>query len=220
MLRGFAVVTFQGFLFVIGGETENGVRLNTVQRYNSETNIWQEISPLSSPRSNLCALADEQFMYAIGGNEYLKTVERFNQRTNTWEKCPSILTGRQNASGAAIKQKLFVFGGLQPNSTAGHPFEMYNSSSNTWTGIPSVVAPRGRVSAVSFKGKIYVLGCFQNEQGREENKQCLKIYDVDQNDWKDCKDIHISGDYRCTLSCIRVLSNVACSYRTNQTYFM
>ena len=217
VLRGFAVVTFQGFLFVIGGESENGFKLNTVQRYNSETNIWQEISPLSSPRSNLCALADEQYMYAIGGDGYLKTVERFDQRTNTWKKCPSIRTGRQNAGGAAMKQKLFVFGGLQPNSTVGDPCEMYNSFSNTWTGISSVVAPRGRASAVSFKGKIYVLGCFHNEQGREENKQCLKIYDIDKNDWEDCKDIHISGDLRCTLSCIRVLSKVANSYRTNET---
>lgn len=72
--------------------------------------------------------------------------------------------------------------------------EMYNLFFNIWIGILSVVVLRGRVSVVSFKGKIYVLGCFYNEQGREENKQCLKIYDIDKNDWEDCKDIYIFGD--------------------------
>ena len=212
VFRRFAAVTFQGFLFVIGGENENRSEIDTVQKYNPETNKWIEVSPLSSPRSNICAVADGSYMYAIGGNGYLDTVQRFEPRKNMWETLPSVLTGRQDAGAATINQKVFVFGGLHRESTVADAIEMYDSVTGIWSGIPSIVAPRGRTSAVRFKGKIYVLGCFQNEQGQQEDKQCLKVYDTDNNKWDSCRQRHISGDSRCTVSCIRILSNVVSTY--------
>ena len=64
-----AAVTFQGFLYVIGGVDDNNKRLCTVQRYNPESNLWEEAPPLSSRRSNVCAVADGNNLYAIGGQD-------------------------------------------------------------------------------------------------------------------------------------------------------
>ena len=148
-----AAATLQGFLYVVCRE---------VLKYNPETNQWQEVSPLSSPRRSVCAVADGSYLYVIGGisetDEYLDIVERFDPRNNTWEKLPSTLSKRASAGGTAIKQKVFVFGGLQPHSTAGDPCEMYDPEMNMWSSIPSAVAPRNLASAVSFRGEIYVLG--------------------------------------------------------------
>ena len=40
-----AAATLQGFLYVVGGKSksEYGKRLSTVQKYNPDTNIWQEV---------------------------------------------------------------------------------------------------------------------------------------------------------------------------------
>jgi len=57
-LKFCTAVTFQGLLYVMGGVEQNENEcLNTVQRYNPDTNLWQVVSPLSSPRSSVCALS-------------------------------------------------------------------------------------------------------------------------------------------------------------------
>ena len=182
-----AAATLQGFLYVVGGKSKSndGKRLSTVQKYNPDTNIWQDVSPLSSPRSSICAVADGTYLYAIGGmsdtGKFVNIVERFDPTNNTWDKCCSTLARRRHAAGAAIKQKVFVFGGLSEQSAADS-CEVYDPATNIWTGIPSAVAPRGYASAVSFKEHIYVFGCFQSEDGSRQ-EMSLQAYDVDSNEW-------------------------------------
>ena len=177
-----------------------------MQKYNPDTNQWQEVSPLSSPRSSVCAVADGSYLYAIGGvsatGEYLNTVERFDPRNNTWDELPSTLEGRGRAGGVAIKQKVFVFGGLMSRSTAGDPCEMYDTATNTWTGIPNDVSPRCHAKAVSLNGKIYVFGSFQNSPGKS-----LQVYDIDNNKWEHCTDFE-SDSVMCKVSCLRILRDV------------
>jgi len=57
-----AAVTFHGFLYVIGGRDKDEKEIGTVQKYNPETNLWQEVSPLSSPRSRVCAVSDGSYI--------------------------------------------------------------------------------------------------------------------------------------------------------------
>ena len=157
-LKFHAAVTLQGCLFVIGGKCRDNNRISTVHRFNPDTNLWMEVAPLSSPRSSVCAVADGQYVYAIGGigdstQDRLDIVERFDARNNTWEKLPSTLSRRANAGGGTIKQKVSVFGGLPAQSTDGDPCEMYDPATRVWSGIPSLVGPRSRASAVVSKGK-------------------------------------------------------------------
>ena len=182
-----AAATLQGFLYVVGGKSKSNSseRLSTVQKYNPDTNIWQDVSPLSSPRSSICAVADGSYLYAIGGmsetGKFMNIVERFDPIYNTWYKCHSTLARRRHAAGAAIKQKVFVFGGLSEKSVADS-CEVYDPTTNMWTGIPSAVAPRGYASAVSFKEHIYVFGCFQSEDGSRQ-EMSLQAYNVDNDKW-------------------------------------
>ena len=182
-----AAATLQGFLYVVGGKSisNDGKRLSTVQKYNPDTNIWQDVSSLSSPRASVCAVADGRYLYAIGGmsetGKFVKIVERYDPTNNTWDKRCSTLAKRRHATGAAIKQKVFVFGGLSEQSAADS-CEVYDPATNIWTGIPNAVAPRGYASAVSFKEHIYVFGCFQSEDGSSE-EMSLQAYDVENNVW-------------------------------------
>ena len=184
------VVTFQGFLYAVGGVDDDDREVSAVQKYNPDTNVWQAVVPLSSPRWRVCAVADESHLYVIGGSnatgQYLDVVERFDPLSNTWEKLPSTLAGRSSASGAICKQKVFVFGGLQADSTMGDPCEVYDPVTKVWSGIPCPVAPRYHASAVSFKGQIFVFGGFRQAGGRE---WLLQVYNVDQNKWEPCPEV-------------------------------
>ena len=186
-----AVVTLQGYLYIVGGRDKNDSNIRTVERYNPDTDEWKEVASLSCPRSGVCAVTDINYLYAIGGfndtDERIDIVERFDPSSNNWDKLPSTHAKRANASGTAIRGKVYVFGGLQPRSTATDSgCEMYDPATNMWTIIPSTATPRYDISVVKFKGQIYGVGCFPNEQD-EGSKFLMKVYDVDRNKWKCCQ---------------------------------
>jgi len=179
-----------------------------VQKYNPDTNLWQEVSPPSSPRLKACAVADRSYLYAIGGSDstalFLDIVERFDPSNNTWETLPSTLARRANAGGSAIKQKVFVVGGLHPGATDHDPCEIYDPLSKVLSSIPSLVAPRQLASAVSFKGQILVFGDFRQKGGQEMS---LQAYDADQNKWEACSDNSFGSKF-FKISCLRIPRHV------------
>ena len=87
-----AAVSFQGLVYVIGGEDNSGNRLRTVKQYDPSTNLWQEVSPLNNARSSVCVVADESYIYAIGGytsspsEKCLDIVERFDPKFDSWKR--------------------------------------------------------------------------------------------------------------------------------------
>ncbi|KAL9952456.1 hypothetical protein ACROYT_G039717 [Oculina patagonica] len=189
-----AVVTFQGFLYVMGGIDKNKL-LSTVQRYNPETNLWQKTTSLSVARYGICAVAGKNFLYAVGGNTKgckLKIVEKFDAAEKSWSRVAPTLEKRSTACGAAVNQKVFVFGGLADGVTETTFCEVYHPALDTWSSIVSKVVSRDTLlSAVSFEGKIYVCGCFEQDGFQQMS---LQEYDAESNEWKSCSSISLGGE--------------------------
>ena len=199
-----AVVTFQGLLYVIGGEEENKVQSSTVQTYNPETNLWQKTASLSIPRCGICAVAGKHSLYAVGGSR-LKIVERFDATEKAWSEIAPTLEGRTNACGAAVNQKVFVFGGLGNRATEATFCEVYDPAINMWSNITSTLVSRGDfTSAVSFKGKVYVCGCFEQDDSK---KMSLQEYDADSNEWKFCSIVSL-GVEKYNICSLRIPKEV------------
>lgn len=66
-----AVINFQGSLFVIGRKKKqqrNKEKENScVYKYSPDTDNWQMLASLRVGRSAICAVADRNSLYAIGG---------------------------------------------------------------------------------------------------------------------------------------------------------
>ena len=87
-----ALVNFQGSLFVVGGITSKNQVVNKVQKYNPDTDLWQEVAPMSVARVGVCVVADESSMYAIGGcswNGVADVVEKYDPEGNSWSRVAS-----------------------------------------------------------------------------------------------------------------------------------
>ena len=178
-----AVVYFQGFLYVIGGEKKGEVA-NCVHKYNPDTNLWQEVAAMNVSRSSLCAVADKDTLYAIGGCSNIRTldvVERFDPKMNSWCRVASILEKRENSCGVIFKSRVFLFGGFTSRESVdlSSSIEMYDPVSNTWTAIQNSSAPTCCYGVTSLNGSVYVIG-FQSHD------RFLWIYDPDKNEWKHC----------------------------------
>ena len=200
------VVTFQGWLYILGGEDEGGNKLNTVLRFNPDANLWQEVAPVSIGRAAVCAVADTNSLYAIGGlsdDRDVNIVERFDPKEKAWSRVASTIEFRVGASGVVINQKTFVFGGVSTREPS--PIEIYDPAIDTWSVVADAVGPRGPImSATGFKGKIFVCGCFGQDFS---DGQSLQIFDPDRSEWNPCKDIPMGGgDY--FISCLRMPRDV------------
>ena len=184
-----AAVSFQGLLYVIGGEDRSGNRLRTVKQYDPSSNLWQEVSPLSNARSSVCVVADESYIYAIGGytsspsEKCLDIVERFDPKFDSWSRIAPTQAKRRGAAGVSLHNKIYVFGGV--DLSGGCPCEVYDKETNVWTEIANDIAPRYHASAVCVKGEIFVVGKFGVNQNESQSER-LKIYDVEKNEWRYC----------------------------------
>ena len=181
-VRFCTVVTFQGLLYVMGGvEQKENKFLSTVQRYNPDTNLWQEVSCLGTARSSACAVATGSHLYAIGGRSDVGPVniaERFDPKEKAWCLVAPTLERRVTACGSAVSEKVYVFGGLRSESYSHSNFcEMYDPVTDMWSSIVNTVTAKGYVSAVSFKGNIFVCGEFGEDAS-------LQIFNIVTSEWK------------------------------------
>lgn len=193
-----SAVTFQGYLYVIGGVDigNDNKRLNTVCRYNPDANLWQEVAPLPKPRASLCAVADEKNIYVIGGlrssgesGVLTKVVEKLNLEENCWKRTAPTQEERRSPAGVNFRNQIFVFGGLRNSNSNGYSCEKYDKDMNIWSAISSpVFAPGHPPSAVCFNGQIFVFGIFQSDQSDRQNA-ALRVYDVNSNERKPCQNL-------------------------------
>ena len=214
-----AVVNFQGSLFVIGGKNENGMDGN-VHKYNPETNLWQEGAPLSFARCGICAVADRYSLFAIGGmsgSEFLDVVEKFDPERNCWSQIASTIERKALSYGAISKDKVFIFGGctgFQRAVSGTNLIEMYDPVLNEWTGIQSVGPPKHCFGVVTFKGEVFVIGKWTEDTCSSQDSY-LKVYDVDENEWKPCASIPCGFPVRC-LAPLRIPRDILRSCRVIQ----
>ena len=174
------VVNFQGFLYAFGG--------SVVCKYNPDTNLWHDVPSLNISRTGMCAVADQNCLYAIGGyatNAISDIVEAFDPGRNSWSRIASTIYRRMFACGAVVKSKVFVFGGFGGQESDATVMEVYDPAANAWSSIQWMSAPKYIYNCVSFKGKIFVLGM---KQGRSK-KSSLNAYDVDENEWESCPSV-------------------------------
>lgn len=97
------VCSVDNHIYVVGGYTTN-LQLNSVERYDTLTDQWSFIKPMSIPRSALASVAVYGKILAIGGyngNEFLSSVEMYDPSEDKWTEGIR-LTSERSGHGAAV----------------------------------------------------------------------------------------------------------------------
>ena len=76
-------------IYAIGGYggTSNASCLSTVERYDPQTNKWEQVASMNEGRRALAAVAMPDGIYAIGGyngKDYIATVEKYDILEDKW----------------------------------------------------------------------------------------------------------------------------------------
>ncbi|MFN2127821.1 MAG: Kelch repeat-containing protein, partial [Anaerolineales bacterium] len=164
--RIHASALVNGKIYIIGGSDEQFVCFPEVDVFDPTTNEWTSAAAMPTPRMCLEAVALDNKIYVIGGNEGLlygergeTTVEMYDPETDTWTTMADMNIGRRFFAACALNGKIYVFGGAEgycgPLVASG---EVYDPETDSWR----FTYPYPRIfcgaDAVSLDEKIFVSG--------------------------------------------------------------
>ena len=170
----------KGQVFVLGGYTNWGERLQIVHCYNIESQSWRRLPDMLVGRTLLGACFFEDRLYVAGGktgtNFITRAVEVFDGVS--WESLARPM--HQNRAGhgiAVVNQRIYVFGGRDQHGRILACTEYY--SNGLWHRASAMHSPREKFGIAVHKHCVYVLGG-KNFLGRLSEFEC---YDTQTDTW-------------------------------------
>ncbi|XP_022106551.1 kelch-like protein 2 [Acanthaster planci] len=190
----FSMAVLDGMIYVTGG-VSNDVVQESVECYNTNTNIWRNVTPMLQAAKSHCLATVGGKLYVIGGetNEsILDTVQCYNPRFDTWNYMTSMTLPRTSAGVAVLNREIYVLGGSvalgekQPENML-KSVEIFHPDRNEWRFGPEL--PEGKVNygAVTHNGKLYVFGGDTGEEAAGVVHSKVYRLDIDNFVWVEDK---------------------------------
>ncbi len=165
---GAAAVVLNGYIYVMGGATNNGVLLNTVERYDPVTDTWDDtvVPPFSEARVNAAAIVFNGEIYLMGGrniqNEETDHVEVYNPQTGLWIAINEMQRQREGHIAVILNSKICVMGGIREGNYE-EDIEWFDDSTGQWENSPSELTnPVAAPFASVWNDTLYMFGGFFN----------------------------------------------------------
>src|SRR6266704_1046854 len=153
-------------IFVIGGRQSTsgpcsgGPYLETVEKYDIDTDTWSAVAPLPNQRSDIAAVAHGGKIYVFGGcssTGVTGEVDMYDPQTNTWTTgLMPMTTARASLVAGHSGDNVYAIGGTNGVS-ASNANEVYDVAHNSWSNAPMTTA-RQEAGVNSHGGRIYVVG--------------------------------------------------------------
>ena len=155
------VAALEGMIYVIGGFDTRGQSVNTVERYDPETDQWESVDDLPSPdplNHAGVAVVDGR-LFVVGGLRQrfsaVDTLFRYDPATEQWSEAAPLPAARGAMGVAVLGGLIYVAGGLPALRSAD--FASYDPKTDQWTELPSMPTPRDHLAAVAVDGKFYAI---------------------------------------------------------------
>jgi DNA-binding CsgD family transcriptional regulator/N-acetylneuraminic acid mutarotase len=164
--KGLAVAAYDGKIYAIAGETEDGVT-NVVERYDPATDTWETLEA-SKPTQ----VADVE-VALIGGKLYVpggklqtgkptNVLEVYDPDVGLWESRAPLPKALYAYGMVAFEGKLYLFGGWDGVEFIDSTY-IYEPDSDVWYQGNSLSVPRGSSAVVSSSDGVFVVGGRNNE---------------------------------------------------------
>ncbi|XP_053556654.1 gigaxonin [Bombina bombina] len=169
------VLSAEGFLFVVGGQTENSETLSSGEMYDPDANSWSPIPPMLEARHSFGIVEIDGVIFILGGEDgdhELISMESFDICTKTWSKQPNMTMVRKIGCYAAMKKKIYAMGG----GSFGKLFESvecYDPKTQQWTAICPLKERRFGAVACGVGLELYVFGGVRSRENETQNSDMV-----------------------------------------------
>ncbi|XP_068108718.1 kelch domain-containing protein 8B [Hyperolius riggenbachi] len=149
-------------LFVMGGCSETGLPLDTVEMLDVVSQTWAVLPPMPTPRAGAAAVALGKQVLVIGGMNSeqcpLTSVEIYNSDEGKWEKKAALCQPSMGISAIEKEGKIYAFGGMGADTSPQALVRVYEPTKDCWQQLPPMPTPRYGASTFLRGNRIYVLG--------------------------------------------------------------
>ncbi len=154
-------------IYLIGGWTGT-VAVNTVLRYNTNSNTWQAIAtdPCPTPIYAHAAVTHDNKVYVVGGATAsgvlnVAAIYVFNPSGTPgtrWSTLPALAPGRQYPGAAVVGDKIYAGGGIGTSTlTEYNSVLAFDIPSATWNAVVPMSAMRGGMGMFDLQGEPYAV---------------------------------------------------------------
>ncbi len=171
-------------LFQIGGETADGV-VNSVTRYDTLQNVWQEMAAKPTAVADTTAAVLFGEIYVPGGRladgSPTNIVEAYSPANNAWRpvaNLPLPIAGGLTLSDGSF---IYLFGGWDGRAALDTAF-LYDLNTDSWRPLPPLPEPKAFAAGGQVTGKLYVVG---GSDGTNTLASC-HTFDPTSETWTEC----------------------------------
>lgn len=177
--RGMGLVAYEGQVYVLGGESAEGVT-GSVERYDPQVDGWTPLASKPQPVADVAAVLVGDQIYVPGGRTPAGSpstiVEAYSPETDTWESKSPLPTALSGYALVALEGKLYLFGGWDGAAYVDSVYE-YDPTEDTWTPKTAMPTARAFAGAAVVDGKIYVIGGYDGKTELATNEEYVPSRD-------------------------------------------
>lgn len=164
---GHCAVLYHDSIWNIGGKSQLGTSLNSVDCYDLKTGQWHSnIPPLLHARFNAAAVVYRDTIFVLGGHnerQILNSVEFFDPVSQSWKEFAPLRHVREGLNALVFEGKLYAIGGLSLSGLFPAPIdkiEYWNEEDKEWEETSSwhLITPRFLMQSLVVGRYVYTLG--------------------------------------------------------------
>ncbi len=142
-----------------------------VEVYDTQTNTWQRVADMPTPRHGAKAAVVNGIVFVFGGwngkdegfanRKYPVSVEAYNPRTDTWIPKQDMPVSRVEFGIGVVDGKIYIIGGAIRRDGGGERIgsvDVYNPVTDTWVEGREMPTPREALGVGVVDNRIYAIG--------------------------------------------------------------
>jgi N-acetylneuraminic acid mutarotase len=175
---GLAAAVIGTKIYAIGGRTASGGpcsggELDTVERFDTDSETWTTLASLPTPRSDAAGIAVKGKVYVFGGCRrqeddsitVLSRIDIYDPATDAWTTSPDVMPGRRAAfyqvgvSGRdGPASKIYLIGGWKGTGIGERTVIIYDVATGGFTWGRRMPTARAEMGVAWFDDRIYAVG--------------------------------------------------------------
>lgn len=164
--KGLALSTYGGYIFAIGGETEQDIT-GSVESYDPNLDLWTNRKSKRVPVTDITAAVIGGKIFVPGGrtssNEVTDVLEIYSPGEDEWETGAELPAGLSAYGLVSYEGFLYLFGGWDGSEVKNSVYR-YHPESDSWVELTPMPTARAFSGVSIIDEKIYVIGGFDGEK--------------------------------------------------------
>jgi hypothetical protein len=160
--ENFGLSSYNGKIYVIGGETTEGVS-RMVERYNPQQDSWAQVAALPVAVADVQPVEIGGEIYVAGGRLASGAIsDRFwlyDPSLDQWKELPPLPQPRSRYAAVSVEGKYYLFGGWDGHIYCSQVW-IFSPDTKTWDNRSRtpMLAPRADMSATLVENSIHLIG--------------------------------------------------------------